>query len=680
MFAIAAPRRIIPGLLLAAGWLLAMTQAHAQATASNDLQRVAFKQAYAAASQGDDSWRGLAAGLRDYPLYPYLPAAALEHDIRLIDRAAVEAYLARYPELVPAADLRGNFLRELARRKDWAGFTALYQPGLGDTLTCDALQARLAGGGVLDFERDLAALWAKPNLPGACDPVLDAAHNQGLLTTARLWNRIDGAADAGQPGTITNLAAWLPAGDQPTALHLAQAWRDPAAAVAEAPTWPDTTRDTRAATLALTRLARRQSTSADAGWQSLQGRFHFSDEQRNGILSTLALFHATDFNDQSLARLIALPAAAQTDATREWRVRVALAQQNWPAVIAAIDAMPASQQSDGEWRYFRGRALAAQGNAVDAQTPFRALAQEATYFGFLAADQLGQPYAICPLTLADDPQRETSLLAIPGLQRALELYAVDLPKPARREWTRALQGADPATVRLAAALANQRGWYDRAVFALSSGDALRIYDLRFPLASQDGLVPQAEQAGIEPAWAYGILRAESAWMSDARSGADARGLMQLLPDTGALVARRNGLAWGGGDTLYDPAINIALGTRYLSHMAERFNGAPWLASAAYNAGPNRVDQWLAARGTLAPDVFIATMPFKETREYVARVMAFSVIYDWRLHGSVIPLTNRLSTIGQPYGQPNAGTQRKTIGCPASDTAATVPAVARSPGR
>ncbi|HUH56487.1 MAG TPA: transglycosylase SLT domain-containing protein [Rhodanobacter sp.] len=663
MFLSAAPRRVICGLLAAAGALLAVPQA--QAAASIDAQRIAFKQAYAAANQGDPSWRTLAAGLHDYPLYPYLPAAALEHDIRLIDRAQVEDYLAGYPELIPAADLRRDFLRELARRKDWTGFTALYQPGLGDALTCNALQASLAGGGTLDFQRDLAALWAKPDLPGACDPVLSAAHDQGLLTTTRLWDRIDRAAEAGKAGTVASLAPWLPATDQPTALHLAQAWRDPAAAVAAASSWTTDARNTRAATLALTRLARRQSTSADAGWQTLQGRFPFSEAQRNHILATLALFHATDFDDRALARLIALPPAAQTDATFEWRARVALARQNWPAVIAAIEAMPATLRQDGEWRYFHGRALAAQGHAVEAKNQFKTLADEATFFGFLAADELGQPYAICPLTLADDPAQQASLLALPGLQRALELFAVDLPKPARREWNRALQGADQATVRVAAALANQRGWYDRAVFAFSSGEALRLYDLRFPLASQDGLVPQAEAAGIDPAWAYGILRAESAWMSDARSGADARGLMQLLPSTGALVARRNGMAWGGGDTLYDPVTNIALGTRYLAHMASRFDGSPWLASAAYNAGPNRVDQWLAARGTLAPDVFIASIPFKETREYVARVMAFSVIYDWRLNGTVVPLTTRLSTIGQPYATVAANAARKTINCPSS---------------
>ena len=665
MFVSTVSRRVsLPGLLLTIVALFAASSIHAQD--SIDAQRAAFKQAYAnAQQQGGDGWRQLASGLRDYPLYPYLQAAALEHDLKQTDLATVQSYIKQYPDWIPASDLRRDFLFELARRQDWNDFLALYQPNLGDVLTCDALQARLSGGTTLDFDRDLADLWSKASLPDACDPVFNAAHDQGLLTSTRLWSRIDRAADAGQAGTIGKLANWLPQGDRATAQQLAQALRDPASAVAAASSWPDTLRTSEAATLALTRLARRQSASADTAWQNLQTHFTFSESQRDQILRTLALFHATDFDENALTRLIDLPAAAQSDSTREWRARIALAEQDWNAVLAAIAAMSDTQKLDGEWRYFRARALAALNRSGEAQPVFAALAKEPTFFGFLAADKLNQPYAICPLQLADDPQREQELLSRPGLLRAFELYAVGLPKFARREWSRALQGDDQTTQRLAADLANQRGWYDRAVFTLSSGDALRLYELRFPLATQDGVVPQAEQAGIEPAWAYGILRAESAWMSDARSGADARGLMQLVPATAAMVARSNGLNWNGGDTLYDPTVNITLGTRYLAQLASRYNGAPWLGSAAYNAGPNKVDQWLAARGTLTPDVFVATIPYKETREYVARVMAFSVIYDWRLNGNAVPLATRMSPIGQTYGLPNAMTAKRSIDCPAS---------------
>jgi soluble lytic murein transglycosylase len=255
MFFSALSRRApLIGLALAGAWLLAGSSA--LAATPNAAQRAAFKQAYASAQQGGHGWRQLAGKLHGYSLYPYLPAAAMQHDIQQIDRASVESYLAEYPDWIPAADLRRAFLLELARRQDWNGFLALYRPGLGDALSCDALQAQLAGGGKLAFERDLADLWSRANLPAACDPVLTAAHDQGLLTDARLWTRIDRAADAGQAGTIASLADWLPASDRGTALQLALALRDPAGAVAAAANWPDGMRQRQAVTLALTRLAR----------------------------------------------------------------------------------------------------------------------------------------------------------------------------------------------------------------------------------------------------------------------------------------------------------------------------------------------------------------------------------------------------------------------------------------
>jgi len=661
MFQHAAPRHFARRLLiLVASLWLAGTALAAEPT---EAQRTAFKQAYAAALQGGDGWKAAANGLQDYPLYPYLEAAALTHDIRQIQRPQVEDYLKRYPALIPASDLRRDFLTELARRQDWDNFLAMYQPGLGDALTCNALQAQLTKGTQLNFDRDLASLWSKAKLPSACDPVLSAAHDQGLLTEQRLWDRIDRAADAVQPGTINSLAAWLPADQSESARRIASALSDPGAATVAANQWPDSPRNRQAAMLALERLARRQSVTADIAWQKLQDRFAFTPDQRNRVMYALALFHATDYDASAISRLIALPASVQTDTSREWRVRAALALQDWKAALAAIDAMPATQQQDGEWRWFRARALTETGRSAEAQPVLASLAQEPTFFGFLAADRINAPYGICPIELKGSPQRERSLLANQGVVRAFEFYAVGLPKQARREWTQALDGADQETLKQAVDLAYRRGWYDRAVFTFNTGDALRYYEQRFPLASQDGLVPQAEEAGIDPSWAYAILRAESAWMPDARSGADARGLMQLLPSTAASVAKRNGITWVGGDSLFNPVTNIILGTRYLAQMAGRFNGAPWLASAAYNAGPGKVDQWLEARGTLPPDLFIATIPYKETREYVARVMSFAVIYDWRQHGNAVTLSQRLTPIGQTYTLPDNHSERKRATCP-----------------
>src|SRR5579883_993248 len=253
--------------------------AFAQEPANLQQQREQFRAAYTAAYNGQN-WRALARGLESYPLYPYLEAAALEHDLAHADRTQVQAYLVRYPDLIPADDLRRDELQLLAQQRDWNGFLSFYKPGLGDALTCDALQAQLAQGARLDFQRDLASLWNQSKLPSACDPVLQASAAQGLLTTAHIWDRIDRAAKADAPSTIEQSAAWLPADQQAIARRLATALRAPATLLAQADSMPDDARTRQALTLALAHYAHRHADQAQAAWNKLSARFAFDTEQR----------------------------------------------------------------------------------------------------------------------------------------------------------------------------------------------------------------------------------------------------------------------------------------------------------------------------------------------------------------------------------------------------------------
>jgi soluble lytic murein transglycosylase len=269
------------------------------------------------------------------------------------------------------------------------------------------------------------------------------------------------------------------------------------------------------------------------------------------------------------------------------------------------------------------------------------------------------------------------------LARAFEFFALDRLAEARREWDFVLPSLTPDQRRVAADIANGLGWYDRAVYTFNQSDDLHLYALRFPLARRDQIVRAARAADIDPSWTYAIIRAESAWTVDAHSSADAWGLMQLLPSTAAQLAKAIKLRYGGARDLLDPDTNITLGTRYLGNMALHYDGSPWLASAAYNAGVDPVGRWLSAREALEPDFFIETIPYKETREYVSRVLAFSVIYDWRLHGSAISLSSKLPRIGQAYSPPAEDAQRKAVVCPpvssqVPQTATTVPPPAVKP--
>jgi soluble lytic murein transglycosylase len=418
----------------------------------------------------------------------------------------------------------------------------------------------------------------------------------------------------------------------------------------------------------LARYARRDSASAETLWSKLGDRFKWDAAQKDRVLNALAIYRSTSYSPDALARLKALPETAKDDTSREWRVRIALAVPDWNETLAALDDLSAEQKADARWRYLRARVLGKLDRKDEALPIFADVAREANFHGFLAADWIGAPYAICPRTLAADPATEKSIANQGDLARAFEFHALGMLPEARREWDFAMRKLDDSEKRLAADLAFRRGWYDRAVFLYSADpETQRLYEQRFPLALETRVKREAGDAGIDPAWAYAIIRAESAWMTDAHSHADAYGLMQLLPGVARQLAKSEKLSYNRPSDLFDPALNIALGTRYLGRMADRYEGSPWLASAAYNAGEAPVGRWLDARGALDPDFFIETIPYKETREYVARVLAFSVIYDWRMNGKVLALSARMPRFGQAYAPPTDATPRKGVVCASEAT-------------
>ena len=630
-------------------------------------QREQFAQAYAEAKRGDLNWKRDATGLREYPLYPYLEGAWLMHGVANAKASMVRAYLARYGNLIPGQELRRAWLSQLAGRHHWRQYLAFYVPGLGEAYECDALHAEAEQGRPLSHSRRFALLWRKPRLPEQCDALMDLARRQGFLTPSRLWARIERARRGGAVDTVVQTAAWLPSGQQPSAQRLVLAMRDPEAALAQAASWPDTLHAREALEAALDRRARDDADAAYAAWQVLQHRFSLGIRQRDRINATLALYAATSLAPGSQRALATLPSTAQTPLTREWRVRVALARGDWAGVLDAIEAMPLPQRRQHEWRYFEARALAKLGRNIQARSRWRRLARSPTYYGFLAADRLRRPYALCP---NDPPVRSSARTAIeadPGMQRAFEWFALDRLAHARREWDAALQGLDDAQRYAAAELAHRRGWIDRPIFLLDHGPNLRDYQLRFPVIHRRLVLQDAKRAGIDPAWVYATIRTESAWISDARSGAGAIGLMQLLPGTAARMARQMGSSWGGAESLVNPSVNIRLGTNYLAHLAGRF-GPQWLASAAYNAGPQSLQRWLAARPGQPADVFIATIPYAETRSYVESTLAFTVIYDWRLNRQPVRLEDRMPAYGASYPRVIDSTARAPVACSAADLA------------
>ncbi|HVI24898.1 MAG TPA: transglycosylase SLT domain-containing protein [Xanthomonadaceae bacterium] len=641
--------------------LLAASPALAQGA---DPQLPAIREALAAAERGDLD-AGARPQLAAHPLYGWVEYAALRRNIDRLPADQARAFLQRHPGDAVGQAFRELWLAATARRQDWPAFLAAWRPGIkAVALRCAELDARQATGRAdAQWVADAQALWRTgESLPDACDAPFAVLAAKGGLPPALRWERIELAIDAGNPGVIRAAARGLAKDEQ----ALANAYAGFLDKIDDsALAWPKTARSRRVAAAGLARLAKSDPDRAEALLPSYAAALGFGDAERNAVLYQIALWTVASYLPESARRLAAVPEAAYDDRLREWRAREAMARSDWPAALAAIRKMPESQRRDSRWTYFAARLSELTGDKAGAQALYRQAAREPEFHGFLAADRIGAPYALCPWLPADDDAGRAVVARDPAIVRAMGLYAIDRAGWAQREWDEALSRFDDTQRRLAVEVAQDHGWFDRAVFSLGrTPEERRLYTLRFPLHHDATIRRAALENDLDPAWVAAEIRAESVFNPNARSAANAMGLMQVLPTTGMAVARRLGLAWGGAQSLYDPDTNIVLGTAYLRQLLDKYGGQPYFAIAGYNAGPTPLARWQAQRPGMDPDFWIETISYKETRDYVARVLAFSAIYDWRLNGNALPLSERM--------RGNLQAPRKAFACPLAQPPADAP--------
>ncbi|MDO5505391.1 MAG: transglycosylase SLT domain-containing protein [Pseudoxanthomonas suwonensis] len=639
-----------------------LTQAQTAAIHAQRADDAPAREALAGIARGD-TWD--ASALAAHPLAGWVEFAELNARIREIDPARGDGFLQRQQGQPVAEVFRGVWLTELARRGDWAAFRRSWSSDVTrPALRCAELRARLETGADDELWRnDALALWqsAGSSLPDDCNPVFNALGERHALTADAVWTRIEAAAAELQPGVMLAAARRLSG-------HDAELARDMAAFIDSphdrAGTWPRDARSRLIASHGLARLARTDPDQAERRLAQLDRQLALSEDDRGRVLYQIALWSVAslDGNPAATRRFAAVPASAWDASLHEWQVREALSRGDWNGTRAAIARMPAEQRDSARWTWFNARAHEALGQRERAEALYRAAAGHPEFHGFLAADKLDAPYVLCPLQLNPSPAMQAEVAADPALQRALALQRLDRAGWAAREWADAASRFTPAQRHVAVAMAQAQGWFDRGLFGLVNvggvrlREELRLYELRFPLHHDATIRREAARNGLDPAWVAAQTRAESMFDPSARSPADARGLMQILPATGAAVAGRIGQPWGGAQSLYDAETNIVLGTAYLNQLMDRYARQPYKVIAAYNAGPTPVGRWQAARGHMDPDVWIETVTYRETRDYVARVLAYSAIYDWRLDGEARRVSDRL--LGRIDGP------RKAFVCPA----------------
>ncbi len=622
----------------------------------------ALRDALSAIEQGREPAVPLPLG---QPLSGWFEFAALRRNLDKLPSEQAQTFLNRYRGQAVAETFRDAWLTMLVKREDWPSFRAAWSSSVKSTaLRCAELNARQAlGAADAQWVADAQAIWRSSgkSLPADCDaPMAVLATKDGLPPAIR-WERIEKAATEWQPAVMRAAARGLPAEEFALANDYAAFFES---AHDRALTWPKTPRSRLVASHGLARLAKSLPLSADTVMPKFANALSFNEEERGRALYQAALWTVASYEPESARRLAAVPESVYDDKLHEWRVREAMARSDWSSALAAIRKMGTTQRNDSRWQYFEGRMLEMTGQREAATALFRESAKKPEFHGFLAADRIDAPYALCPIEIKPDDAAKTAIARDPAMVRAMLLYKLDREAWAVQEWNDALSRFDPAQRQRAVEVAQDNGWFDRGVFGLVNvggkryPDELRLYELRFPLHHDGTIRREAAKHNIDPTWVAAEIRAESVFNPNARSHADARGLMQVLPSTGAGLAKRLGLAWRGGNDLYDPDLNIALGTAYLREMEDKY-GQTYIAIAAYNAGPAPVARWRTQRPNMPADFWIETISYKETRDYVARILAFSVIYDWRLNRSAMPISERLA--GRMVDT------RKKFVCPAPDT-------------
>lgn len=590
------------------------------------------------------------ASLRHYPLYPYLELALLTERIDSLPRAEVDDFLRRYPDSVVADRLRNQWLAALTRNGRWNDYLDEYQSaGASKSQQCWHAEALYQTGQPEQSLAETEPLWLTADTPEACD----APFKRWLASERRdenlVWKRLLLALDQKQESLARALAVEIRDPYKQQAQFALLLYRDPTALNNLLPQVLQQPEAGKVVSLALKGLARRDPDLAANIWLQTTHAKQITAEDSAAARTEIGRQIIIARGQDALPWLMQYDGDGADGFLLEWRIRLGLRGGDWPRLASWIERLPAELAQSQRWQYWHARALAQQvddpAKQQQANEIFTRLAGERGYYGFLAADRLKSGYVLndrpvqTPVPLATIEMR-------PDVRRAREFLALNEKTNARREWQRALSVMKTEEQQAAAQLAQRWGWHDEAIRSAMKSGAMDDLELRFPLAYREPMTGAARTTALQPQWLYAIARQESAFMADARSSAGALGLLQLMPGTAQHVARGLGIKVDP-QQLVQPGSSIRLGSVYLSDLLRRFDGNRVLATAAYNAGPSRISGVLRNQpGQVSTDVWVETLPYRETRDYVQNVLTFAVIYSQRLGqpGSLLAANER--TIGQ----------------------------------
>lgn len=584
-------------------------------------------------------FRALRKKLEEYPLTPYLDYEVASRRVSALRVDETLAYLKRFENSPLENRFLDVFIETTGQQRQWQKLLAVVQtPPRDARLQCFYYRAQWGAGDRALAYRGAAELWnVGMSQDKACDPLFREWFKAEGPNDALVWSRALKAYDRRAPDLIRYVKRFASPTLRPLLDELIAVHHRPDRLVTD-----DHAADpfhAQLMTVGIRQLARVNPGKARKALLRAEQRQAFTDQQREAMEALIlrhSLFAESSPEEgwviESLARL-------RDDELTEIYLRNQIKEGDWDALLEGAGWLSAPKAAADEWRYWVARATEEQGDTAAARILMEELSTQRSYHGFLSAERMGKPFALNAEVseVRADPPLD------PAVARVHEWLALGELERARQEWQLLLFRSSADQAVSLARLAQRNGWTALSIAAANHAKAWNDIDLRFPKVYEQAFLQLAAQYQLDAAELVAIARRESGLFPRAESPVGAKGLMQLMPATARAVAKELKLPYRT-HALYQPEFNITLGAHYYQTLLERFDGNRPKALAGYNAGPNRVERW--SQDALAADQWIDSLPFRETREYVRAVLAYTVIYQ-QLEGKSATLLSAQER-GQTY--------------------------------
>ncbi len=584
-----------------------------------------YYQAKADIASGADIYQY--SGLRSHPLYPYL---AYDYYKNHLDRdAELIPLFERFYSAPPIKKLHNRWVQQQFEQGNYQQIAQHYYATGDQTADCMYRKSQLLLGNKKAALFGIEKVWFSPkSVSEHCTPVFDVwpGNNAGNILkrakmayfkrngylAARLANRV-----SSEPAMI--IAQFASALNEPTTLL--------------SYTTDQLTRTNlhrQLLPLALEQLIRKDSSAYASFAMSFAPRLKGNKNYQTML--TKLVGYLSNRKDPQAKTVYALLDKPNKDAN-EALIRFLVGSHDW----MGIKRLVSPNDNNAMALYWLGRAKEKLGES--AKSVYQKAAQTRSYYGFLAADKIGQTYRFNAQPITPNQQIQRNFEKNIGLMRGKLLYRTGDVKSARNEILPLAKRMNKVTQKQLAYWLNQQGFHHDAIYVLGKLREWNDIRIRFPMPFNAQVEAAHRLTQTEPTWIYAIIRQESSMNPRAVSRSKAKGLMQLIPSTARKVARDLGISLYGDD-IFNPNINTKLGAEYLSQMYRRFGNIA-LASAAYNAGPGRVEQWLSNDINDMP-IWVEKIPFNETRKYVKHIAEYQQVYAKHLGKKIPTITEILS--------------------------------------